>query len=336
MKTDIDNELLGKYLSGESTSDEKRLIEDWLNSDPENKKILNKLMLVFNNTEESFDSSDIDTLWNDLAAKAGISRQEDINIFRLPRREKSEFIKFPFTRLLKYAAVFILAIALPYFIFTQVSNDLELIEVPFGEQSTITLSDNTKITLDAGSTLEFPSEFDGGTREVYLYGEAYFTVSPDPQKPFIVHVKNTTVQVLGTKFNIRAWEENKIIVSVSEGKVEFAIEEADKSVVLGKGFASKLLSGNELAEPYEIDLGKSSSWINGEITLSNVSFKEVFNQLERWHNLNFNFADTKILDEKVSIFIQKNSLDKSLDVISKLTSSEFTKVGNEITFSTIN
>ena len=335
MKNQIDNELLAKYLFGESTQDENQLVEDWLKSDPENKKMLNNLMLIFSESEENFDSSDIDTLWNDLAVKAGINTNKN-NIIRLSQKKKTELPVFTFTKYLRYAAVFIFIITVPYFIYNQFSNSLEIIEVPFGEQAKITLGDNTQIFLDAGSRLKYPAEFEKDVREVNLSGEAYFSVSPDPQKPFIVHVKNTIVQVLGTQFNIRAWEEDKVVVSVSEGKVAFSIDEKDKKVVLVKGFASTLLPGGVLAEPYKIDLEKSSSWIHGEITLSNVSFNEVFKQLERWHNLKFKFENNDVLKEKVSIFIQKNSLEKSLEIISKLTSSDFKKEGDEIIFTPIN
>ncbi len=93
---------------------------------------------------------------------------------------------------------------------------------PNGVKSTISLTDGSKVWLNADSKIQFPKVFTGNTREVYLSGEAFFEVATNPSRPFIIHLANGTVKVLGTSFNIRAYDNEKIIeASVATGKVAF-------------------------------------------------------------------------------------------------------------------
>jgi len=104
---------------------------------------------------------------------------------------------------------------------------LQKIIVEHGKQAKITQADGTKITLDAGSVFQYPETFDGELREVYLQGEGFFEVAADVQKPFIAHAGNAEIEVLGTQFNIRAWEHNEEIrVVVAEGLVAFRHEDS--------------------------------------------------------------------------------------------------------------
>jgi ferric-dicitrate binding protein FerR (iron transport regulator) len=91
-----------------------------------------------------------------------------------------------------------------------------------GVKSTITLPEGSKIWLNADSKLSYPVAFNDKTREVYLRGEAFFDIRKNPDKPFIIHLANGTIHVLGTSFNVRAYDdEDKIETSVSTGKVAF-------------------------------------------------------------------------------------------------------------------
>ena len=91
--------------------------------------------------------------------------------------------------------------------------------VPYGHKHSLILSDGTKVTLNSGSRLAFPSEFQDDKREVYLCGEGYFEVTKNPGKPFFVKTDNIDIKVLGTVFNISAYirRENGIC-SIGRGK----------------------------------------------------------------------------------------------------------------------
>ena len=91
-----------------------------------------------------------------------------------------------------------------------------------GVKSTIELADGSKIWLNADSKVQYPALFNGSTREVYLNGEAFFDIAKNPSKPFIIHLSNGTVRVLGTSFNIKAYDNEPVVeTSVATGKVAF-------------------------------------------------------------------------------------------------------------------
>ena len=98
---------------------------------------------------------------------------------------------------------------------------------PFGMLSTITLPDGSKVILNAGTTITYPNAFVSKNREVEINGEAFFEVAHDAEHPFIVKANQINVEVLGTQFNVKAYEEDDWIeVSLSEGKVE--VQSKDK------------------------------------------------------------------------------------------------------------
>src|SRR5690606_29105984 len=93
-------------------------------------------------------------------------------------------------------------------------------QTTWGQKSTITLSDGTTIKLNSGSRLRYPEAFDEGLREVHLEGEAFFDVARNEHSPFVVRTKSVTTRVLGTSFNIEAFPDEQISVTVATGKVE--------------------------------------------------------------------------------------------------------------------
>lgn len=125
--------------------------------------------------------------------------------------------------------------------------------VPFGKRSMLTLAEGTKIWVNAGTRVVYPVSFDEKSREIYIDGEAYLDVQKDPERPFIVKTKNMSVNVLGTSFNIMAYEKDTIQnVVLVEGAVK--INSSDKEL---------LLSPNEMCE-----------WINGEQHIKNVNVED--------------------------------------------------------------
>ncbi|MCR6718728.1 MAG: FecR family protein [Chitinophagaceae bacterium] len=91
-----------------------------------------------------------------------------------------------------------------------------------GVKSTIALADGSKVWLNADSKIQYPARFTGNTREVFLNGEAFFDIEKNPEKPFIIHLTNGTIRVLGTSFNVKAYDGETIVeTSVATGKVAF-------------------------------------------------------------------------------------------------------------------
>ena len=225
-----------------------------------------------------------------------------------------------------------------YFLFNYNFNTpLNEFNVSNGKISDITLSDGTYIKLDSGSKLKYPAEFSGGSREVFLNGEAFFEVQPDSSHPFIIHANEGLITVLGTKFNIRAWESrNEVEVAVVEGKVSLEREVTgdikDEKITLTKGLSGSLTYDGKLTVPDSVNIINSLSWIIREKRFNNVNLIEVLSQVERWYNLNISLPDNSYANQQVTIFIENKPLDEILEVISLVINLKYEIKGSEIRF----
>ena len=345
MINQINWQLLAKYLSGESSDEENAKVLSWLETDKENQKLLDSMKGVWESPDKDYEPSDVKALWAEVAERAGITDEsKEQIIYKLPDKKQSESIfsiVFRYTQIpvLRYAAILIMTISIPvlYFLFSGQGDD-DLIQwktviVEKGKQSSLTLSDGTILTLDSGSRLHIPENFGIDSREVKLEGEAYFEVKPDHEKPFSVYSATAVIKVLGTKFNVRAWDETgKVEVAVTEGKVSFGIDEApEKKIILNRGFTGSLSKTGELSAPKQIDVNKSLAWMKGEMSFDDVPFSEILAQVERWYNVKFSLTDSTISNERLAVLIHKNSLNDVLDVLTTLTNTQYEYDGNVVT-----
>ena len=146
----------------------------------------------------------------------------------------------------------------------------------------LTLSDGTKVWLNAMSELRFPVQFGKGERKVFLKGEAYFEVAHDASKPFRVVVDDTEVEVLGTHFNINSYAE--VTTTLVEGSVK--IHREDEEQLLVPGQEAKV--GEHIAV-YEANMDKVIAWKNGDFYFRSDNMAEIMEQLSRWYDIEVNY-----------------------------------------------
>ncbi|MGJ5642611.1 FecR family protein [Formosa sp. S-31] len=163
------------------------------------------------------------------------------------------------------------------------------LNVPHGKTFQLVLSDGTQVHLNSGTSIKFPVHFiNKGNREVFLNGEAYFDVSKDKLHPFIVNTSTSTVEVLGTEFNIMNYDnETNTNVVLVEGSVEFTATQSNKAVKLTPGM---MASVNKNEPNADIALSKvnplmHTAWINGRLIYRDLAFNEVIKKLERKYNV---------------------------------------------------
>ncbi len=172
---------------------------------------------------------------------------------------------------------------------TDVEEDLiyNTLAIPYGKRFEIVLSDGTIVHLNAGSSLKYPVKFlNGQIRKVYLEGEAYFDVSKDTKHPFTVTTSNMDVKVLGTKFNVSAFPEDKTVSTVLvEGAVNLSSISGDKVVALKPNYKAEWDTANNETQIRQVDTDIYTSWIDGRIVIKNVQFKNIIKKLERHYNV---------------------------------------------------
>jgi ferric-dicitrate binding protein FerR (iron transport regulator) len=157
-----------------------------------------------------------------------------------------------------------------------------------GEQMRVTLPDESVVWLNAESTLSYPEKFEDGHREVILSGEAFFEVTKNPQRPFIVHTYEMTTTVLGTSFNIKAFDDQEATVTVATGKVRVAHpttgNKTDEIYLLPNQQAVWSQKSGTLQKK-NIDAENYYAWKNGTICFNNETLGETMHMLERWYNV---------------------------------------------------
>lgn len=166
------------------------------------------------------------------------------------------------------------------------TDKLNKIIVPFGKRSQLTLSDGTKIWLNSGSTLEFPTIFKGNTREIYLTGGEAFAEVAKSEIPFIVHSRGFDVKVYGTKFNVAAYDNAKPFVLLESGSVGI---KTDTDEIIMKPREMITLSDTGIETQKNIDIEEFTSWKDGYLILKGTSMDEILKRLERYYNLSFQY-----------------------------------------------
>jgi transmembrane sensor len=252
----------------------------------------------------------------------------------------NDFPKNPLRRL-AYAAVLVGLVCILFFMWTRYRTSLARITKPEiqihtlfvanGDQSELSLSDGTRVTLDSGSSFQYPEDFGAQVREVYLDGEALFDVPPDKKRPFVVVAQDTRIRVLSTRFNVRAWKRARSVeVAVDQGSVSFGPEQENgpAPVIISEGFVSRIDQGQPPAEPQPVDMEKYLGWLRREADFQNVRVSEILSQLERWYNIKFILLDKAIAFEQLTVFIDSRPIDEILELIAALTAQAYERTGN--------
>jgi transmembrane sensor len=158
------------------------------------------------------------------------------------------------------------------------------ISTPRAAQYQLVLSDGTKVWLNAASSLRFPNTFNGKTRIVELSGEGYFEVAKDKERPFIVRTGGQEVKVLGTHFDIMAYEDEEAIqTTLLEGSVQVSHDK--QSDILQPGKQSRLSRDNNSLTVVNANIGQAVAWKNGYFYFDRSDIKSIMRQVSRWYDL---------------------------------------------------
>ncbi len=312
-------DLINKYLEGGCSPDEEFLLEKYLE---------------FLNNE--------DAGWNE--KESGDKKFVEEKIYSeimqmINKREKSvkhKIITSPY--LLKIAAsiIFLMVVSVSVLYITGVFNNnsdsviwQEQRTIP-GEKLLVKLADGSEIILNADSKLRYPANFQGKTREVYLVGEAYFEIKHDISKPFIVHTSNLFTTVLGTKFNISAFpDEKNISVSLIEGRVkvtELKSNSVVKNSILHPDEKLVYNVGNSTSKIEQSNIEDAIGWEKNVLKFKDEPLHNVFIQLERAYGVRFEIASKSFENYLITTNFQNASIWEISEIIKKLTGLDYKTV----------
>jgi ferric-dicitrate binding protein FerR (iron transport regulator) len=201
-----------------------------------------------------------------------------------------------------------------------------ILETPRGGEFKVVLPDSSIVWLNASSSLRFPTRFNGNIRNVYLSGEAYFEITKNKSKPFIVTVNNISVTVTGTKFNVKAYpDESYINTTLVEGGVELraAGTGSAKPVVLRPGYQG--IWQHQQLTVQEAYMEEALAWKNGLFVFRSEPLGSIMRKLSRWYDVEISFPDGATTDLRFTGTIRKyESIQKVLDMLALTQKVNFT------------
>jgi ferric-dicitrate binding protein FerR (iron transport regulator) len=207
--------------------------------------------------------------------------------------------------------------------------------VPRGGEYQITLPDGTHVWVNSETQLKYPVKFIGKTRTVELSGEAYFEVAHNAEKPFIVQTKSHNIEVLGTTFNIRAYD-NDIVqhTTLIEGSIQasyFNTKGIKNSKVLAPEQQIQFNQKDKLTKLTTVDPYIYSAWKQGRFVFRDQSIESILKGMSRWYNIEIEFENKAVAGKTFSIDIKRDaSFEKVIKILELTRAVKINTVGNRI------
>ena len=196
--------------------------------------------------------------------------------------------------------------------------------IPRGKTYRLVLEDGTKVWLNSETELSYPSRFPGTKRGVKLLGEAFFEVTPDKERPFYVKANGMDIRVLGTSFNVSAYQDSESTsTTLVEGSVAVSTANgAERTITPSERLAYNKKSHQLSVEKVDTEL--YTSWINGEFKFRDMRLEDIMKKVNRWYNCQIRFEDPSVKELRFSGAAERDRpVEYLLELIQKVTEVNF-------------
>lgn len=305
-------EKIFRFLQGNLSEEEEKELLTWVKAGGEvRKKLFREHQSLFREQVVKQKNRQTDRQWEKLSFKL-----EDYPFLRLQSGHQRPV---PVKRIMAVAAAFMLGLLIPsVFYFTkddsrQNAVQVQEVSVPYGARTSFKLPDGSTAWLNSGSTLTFPAQYEG-ERTVSLDGEAYFEVLKNGT-PFMVSTVYGRIEVLGTSFNVRAYNGGEFESTLAEGSVKVNGPD-NQSLTLIPGQQAYLNERGELGIR-QVDPEISASWKEGRLIFYREPFAKMAERLERWYNVTIEVNDEEMKDLWFTGTIEMETLSEVMDLISR-------------------
>lgn len=204
------------------------------------------------------------------------------------------------------------------------------LQTPKAGEYNIVLSDGTKVWLNAYSSLKFPSRFDAKERLVELTGEAYFEVAPNKSKPFKVRSQDQTIEVLGTHFNVSAYQSESTKTTLLEGSVKIYTAANNNSKLLKPGQQSTINRQSEQIQLANINPEHALAWKNGYFNFDNETLASIMSKIERWYDVEVEFEKAPSEKTYIGAVSRLRNLSAVLRALEETANVKFKRSGRKI------
>ncbi len=328
MSKEIDPLLLVRYLNGECTDAERLRIERETDADA--------LQALWRAAAERPLHWDVEGAWRETAGTLGLAPASGQTmaaapVDRSPRgRQRRRRAVEAAVGALVLIVLTVTAVRLAGPATDAASPNTRVYTTARGERTTVQLTDGTRVSLNAGSRLSV--SYATGRRDVVLEGQAYFDVARDPARPFVVHSRAATVQVLGTRFDVAAYPEDaRVLVTVAEGSVDVRARGAGQAV-LKPGDIGAVREGEDPDVHHVASLDPYIGWTDGRLVFARSPFPEVMLRLKRWYGVDVRFEGNPTDVLRLDVAFENEPLPVVLDIVSGALDLEYDLHGDVVTF----
>lgn len=318
--------IIASYLSGEASQTEKEELFRWIDESPANKNFFEENQRIWKKSPSFFSDSEI------IADREKI---KDQIIQQLSIPEKRLGLQVWIYRV---AAILALPVMLGigwYLGSGRNSAEIAMCEVttPKGQISKCVLADGTQIWLNAGTTIKYDPSLKGNFREVKLDGEAYFKVSKNKHKPFVVTTKYAQIKVLGTIFNLKAYSgDNKVETTLEEGSVEFSMNGSSaKPVELKPGEQIVFNSTENKLTMGKVETYLHTAWKDGKYVFKDADLRTIIAELERLYDVRIHLQNDSLLKLHFrGMFEYEQNIFSALETLERTTNMKYRMDGRDI------
>jgi ferric-dicitrate binding protein FerR (iron transport regulator) len=321
IKPDIE-QLIVRYLNGESNYTDQQLVRVWIESSDENRKMFFQIKDIWDTLQKHDDKSE--------AALLHFYRQQANE-----NNSKTKILRL-WRTVASIASVLVLLFASVYFLEKQSNHAVESsaeiamvsIKVPYGSRTMVNLSDGSSVMLNSGTEFKYPERFEKGKRQVSLSGEAYFKVQSDVTNPFIVKTNGLDVQATGTQFNVCSYPDDIFAsVTLAEGKVSVHVDGLENVSIAPDHKLNYDRTGSEYTVR-ESEVRYETAWKDGEFRFKEILFPELIKKLERWYDVKLNYTSPELTQMLYSgNFKNQETIWQVLNALTLTAPIEFKKTG---------
>ena len=330
----INEKLLLRFLLGEANKDEIQQVNEWLQLSEKNQKLLDDYEAIWAEAGKLTPNPvavDSRSAWGIMS--------ERVDKFEKKKTENKSKIISLHSRLAWISSSAAAIIIIIFGIYQLLKKtDIAVQNILLASVENVlhdTLPDGSQIALNTNSKITYPEQFSKNERRIKLEGEAFFNVEHNKEKPFIIEAGNAFIKVLGTSFNVKAYENSELEVIVTDGLVQLFIvdsESMDTSAILLKAGQKGKISFKEKKPVYVAkQIPDAIFWMNYTLIFNDTDLKKVFNLLENHYNIEIKVSNKRIYDCRLSTTFSNNSIDDIIEVITATFEFEYTKENNAYT-----
>lgn len=319
--------LVAKHLKGELSESEIRALNRWKESNPENKATVEQIEALWDKAQapsQHYDP-DVERGWQRFRFRMNSEKGLYDTESDQPKVARLSL----YHNLWAVAASILLIIGLGYFTWQMLQEDeMIMLTTSNREKASYFLPDSSQVWLNENTTLSYAHDFNRDNRAVYLKGEAFFEVRKAEGRRFTVYSGLAKTEVIGTSFNVSAYQGEPVKVQVVTGRVAFSPAGEDNSIFLEPGMEAVISQEEQKITKEEISNPNFRAWQNQEFIFNNTSLKQVLQTLEQNYEVRIELANPELANCRYTATFKDADLEAILDILAATGNLEIKQTGN--------